>query len=200
MPRRSNRVEKRRGYHHGNLKEALVAAARRLIAERGPAGFTLIEAARLAGVSAAAPYRHFADREALIAEVSRRGFTEFADRLEAASKEATTPVEAFVCSGEAYLAFARSEPGYYAAMFSGSPAGPPPDGDRAFGGLEQSIARIAGQSGKRGDAVRAFAYQVWALAHGIATLAGAGRLPASEPPEKLLRAGVEAMIKGSLPR
>ena len=63
-----------RGYHHGNLKEALVRAALELIAEKGPAGFTFAEAARWAGVSPAAPYRHFRDRDELLADVARRGF------------------------------------------------------------------------------------------------------------------------------
>jgi AcrR family transcriptional regulator len=70
-----------RGYHHGNLKEALVRAALELIAEKGPAGFTFADAARWAGVSPAAPYRHFRDREALLADVARRGFEEFAAAL-----------------------------------------------------------------------------------------------------------------------
>src|SRR5262249_14831680 len=60
----------RRGYHHGNLREALLDAALTLIAEKGPAGFTIAEAARLAGVSPGAPYRHFRDAEALLAEVA----------------------------------------------------------------------------------------------------------------------------------
>src|ERR1700760_1703994 len=70
-----------RGYHHGNLKEALVRAALELIAEKGPAGFTFADAARWAGVSPAAPYRHFRDRDELIANVARRGFELFADAL-----------------------------------------------------------------------------------------------------------------------
>src|SRR5262250_249661 len=67
----------RRGYHHGNLREALVRAALELIAEKGPAGFTFADAARWAGVSSAAPYRHFRDRQALLADVARRGFELF---------------------------------------------------------------------------------------------------------------------------
>jgi AcrR family transcriptional regulator len=73
-----------RGYHHGNLKEALIRAALELIAKKGPAGFTFAEAARFAGVSPAAPYRHFRDRDELLADVARRGFEEFAIRLERA--------------------------------------------------------------------------------------------------------------------
>src|ERR1700761_5265574 len=86
----------RRGYHHGNLREALVEAAMALIAESGPAGFTSAEAARRAGVTPAAPYRHFRDAEALLAEVALRGF----ERLEAALARAWNngrpdPVDAF---------------------------------------------------------------------------------------------------------
>ena len=66
-----------RGYHHGNLKESLVRAALELIAQKGPAGFTFAEAARWAGVSPAAPYRHFRDRDELLADVARRGFDQF---------------------------------------------------------------------------------------------------------------------------
>src|SRR3569833_466452 len=71
----------RRGYHHGNLREALMKAALDLIAAKGTAGFTFAEAARAAGVSPAAPYRHYRDRDALMADVARRGFEAFADAL-----------------------------------------------------------------------------------------------------------------------
>lgn len=74
----------RRSYHHGNLREALIQAALSLISEKGPAGFTFAEAARAAGVSPAAPYRHFRDREALLADVACQGFRAFAAALEAA--------------------------------------------------------------------------------------------------------------------
>jgi AcrR family transcriptional regulator len=67
----------RRGYHHGNLREALIHAALQLISQKGPAGFTFAEAARQAGVGPAAPYRHFRDRDALMADVARRGFERF---------------------------------------------------------------------------------------------------------------------------
>src|SRR5947199_7987567 len=100
-----------RGYHHGNLKEALVRAALELIAEKGAAGFTFADAARFAGVSPAAPYRHFRDRDDLLADVARRGF----ERFEAALARAwdngrPEPLAAFERVGKAYLAFARAEP------------------------------------------------------------------------------------------
>jgi AcrR family transcriptional regulator len=202
MSIRKDRVPKRQGYHHGNLKEALITAARRLIAERGPAGFTLIEAARLAGVSAAAPYRHFKDREGLIAEVALRGFAAFAERLEQAWAEGKqAPLDAFTRMGEAYLDFARTEPGYYSAMFAGPSGGPPLERDRAFGGLLRAVATLSASSGKRAEGeLRILALQVWALAHGIASLSGAGPIPGPVDAHDLLRNGVEALIKGMSPR
>ncbi|MGC2521306.1 MAG: TetR/AcrR family transcriptional regulator, partial [Stellaceae bacterium] len=108
----------RRGYHHGNLREALIEAALDLIAKKGPAGFTFADAARSAGVSSAAPYRHFRDRDALIADVARRGFELFAEHLEGAWNDGRPdPFTAFENVGRAYLAFARDEPAYYSAMF-----------------------------------------------------------------------------------
>ncbi|MEZ5876723.1 MAG: TetR/AcrR family transcriptional regulator [Tepidamorphaceae bacterium] len=112
----------KRGYHHGNLREALVQAALSLIGERGSEGVTLAEAARMAGVSAAAPYRHFKDREALMAAVAGEGYAKFADALEKAWHDgAPDPVKALErYVGHAYLAFARNEPPLYAAMFESS--------------------------------------------------------------------------------
>ena len=114
-----------RSYHHGNLKEVLLEAARKLIEQYGPAGFSLTEAARLAGVSPAAPYRHFRDRDALLAEVAKHGFERFAARLDMAwNNGVPTPLSAFDNLGRAYLAFARDEPASYAVMFeSGVAAG-----------------------------------------------------------------------------
>ena len=92
----------KRGYHHGNLKQALVDAALQLIEQKGPTGFTLSEAAKEAGVTPAAVYRHFEGREDLIAEAARQGYEIFADLMEyayetgqpssLASFEATGPV------------------------------------------------------------------------------------------------------------
>src|ERR1700759_2215101 len=105
----------RRGYHHGNLREALIDAALELIGAKGPAGFTIAEAARLAGVSPAAPYRHFRDADALLAEVALRGFDLFTERLAKAWNNARPDaVTAFEEVGRAYLAFARKQPAYYA--------------------------------------------------------------------------------------
>src|ERR1700704_3582092 len=96
----------RAGYHHGNLREALIEAALALIPESGPLGFTFAEAARQAGVSPAAPYRHFRDRDQLLADIAKRGFEHFEHRLAAAWDEGRpSPLAALERMGSAYLAF-----------------------------------------------------------------------------------------------
>ncbi|MEP5376021.1 MAG: TetR/AcrR family transcriptional regulator, partial [Hyphomicrobiales bacterium] len=108
----------KRGYHHGNLRAALMDAALVLIEEKGPNGFTLSEAAKNAGVTPAAVYRHFQGREDLIAEAALQGYEMFADLLEYAYKTGQpSDLASFEATGRAYLAFARRNPGHYVAMF-----------------------------------------------------------------------------------
>jgi len=190
----------RRGYHHGNLREALIDAALVLIAEKGPAGFTIAEAARLARVSSAAPYRHFRDAEALLAAVAERGYERFAATLAQAWNDGRPdPLRAFEALGQAYLGFARREPALYAAMFEthvGFDTFPSLQmaADRAFGVLRQAADRIAAilPKSKRPPSLM-MALHIWALSHGIASLFCRGddarrKLPMS--PEELLEAGV----------
>ena len=137
-----------RSYHHGNLKEVLLEAARKLIEQYGPAGFSLTEAARLAGVSPAAPYRHFRDREALLAELARNGFERFAAKLDIAwNNGIPTPLSAFENLGRAYLAFAREEPASYAVMFEAGLGVSNDDqlkaaADRAFDVLQRAASAL----------------------------------------------------------
>jgi AcrR family transcriptional regulator len=196
----------RRGYHHGNLREALIEAALDLIARKGPAGFTFAEAARWAGVSSAAPYRHFRDRDALIADVAFRGFELFTARLEEAWNNGRPDAfRAFENVGHAYLAFARDEPAYYSAMFE---AGIALDADpglreaagRAFEVLRHASETLCAQAppGRRPPALM-MSLHVWALSHGIASLFGrgdAGRRPLPMAPEELLEAGVLIYLRG----
>src|SRR5215471_15517573 len=139
----------RRGYHHGNLREALVEAALNLIGDKGAAGFTFADAARMAGVSAAAPYRHFRDRDELLSSIAQRGFEQFESRLTAAWDDGRPDtVTAFERVGRAYLAFAREEPAFYNAMFeSGLPVDANPAlqaaGERAFAVIRAAAERLA---------------------------------------------------------
>ncbi len=193
----------RRGYHPGNLKEALVDVARRFIAERGLLGFTLVEAAKRVGVTPAALYRHFTGRDALLQEVAFRGFTQLGERLGRALAGAGTPIERFTRMGEAYLDFAETEPGYYAAMFSARPAAP--DGEvgapngTAFDLLLDALRRTFPDGFGPVDP-RFMALEVWALSHGIAMLDAAAQLPRGPGlpgKHELLRAGVIAIVHGA---
>ncbi len=196
----------RRGYHHGNLREALIRAALDLIGQKGPAGFTFADAARAAGVSSAAPYRHFRDRDELMADVAQRGFELLADALVRAwDAGRPAPLAAFERLGRAYLAFARLEPAFYAAMFE---AGLPPDadldlrlaGERAFEVLRGAAESLTSLLPKQGRPPASMvALHVWSLSHGIASLFARGdaarrKLPMS--PEELLEAAVLVYLRG----
>jgi AcrR family transcriptional regulator len=195
-----------RSYHHGNLKEALVRAALELIAEKGPAGFTFADAARWAGVSPAAPYRHYRDRDALLADVARRGFDEFAAALAKAWDEGRPDVlAAFDRLGRAYLDFAKREPAYYSAMFE---AGVPVDvdpllreaGDRAFGVLREAAEKLVALLPAKGrPPALMVALHIWSMSHGIASLFGRGdaaRRTLPMPPEELLEAATLIYLRG----
>jgi AcrR family transcriptional regulator len=196
----------RRGYHHGNLKEALIQAALDLIRAKGPAGFTFAEAARAAGVSPAAPYRHYRDRDALLADVAQRGFVLFGNVLQAAWDEGRPdPLRALDAVGKAYLAFARSKPAYYAAMLdSGVSASANPDlaaaADRAFDMLRRAVeAVVATMPPKDRPPVTMMALHIWSQAHGIASLfarADPGRRPIPMSPEDLLEAATLIYLRG----
>lgn len=197
---------RRRGYHHGNLREALIEAALSLIAEKGPSGFSFADAARSAGVSSAAPYRHFRDREALIADVAHRGFELFEERLDKAWNDGRPDTfTAFENIGRAYLAFAREDPAHYSAMFeAGVDLDADPDlrkaADAAFAVIRKAAEALCAlaPAGSRPPAMMV-ALHLWSMAHGIASLFGrgdAGRRKLPMAPEELLEAAVLIYLQG----
>ncbi|MBB1490093.1 MULTISPECIES: TetR/AcrR family transcriptional regulator [unclassified Paracoccus (in: a-proteobacteria)] len=195
----------RDSYHHGNLRQALVQATVALIEKKGPAAFTLAEAARQAGVSAAAPYRHFTGREQLLEEVARQGFIDFAARLEAAFDDGRpSALSAFLRMGEAYLGFAAEKPGFYMAMFeSGLSISGNADLALAaqaaeaalFRGAEALFARLP--TARRPPATMV-ANHVWAMSHGVVELFGRGRPGARSPisADEMLESGVLIYLRG----
>jgi AcrR family transcriptional regulator len=195
-----------RGYHHGNLKEALVRAALELIAEKGPAGFTFADAARWAGVSPAAPYRHYRDRDALLADVARRGFELFEAALTKAWGDGRPDALAgFDRLGKAYLEFAKREPAYYSAMFeAGVPLDADPQlreaGERAFGVLRAAAEKLVALMPAKGrPPALMVALHIWSMTHGIASLFGRGdaaRRALPMPPEELLEAAFLIYLRG----
>ncbi len=193
----------KRSYHHGRLREALMEAARSLVARHGPAGFTLAEAAKLVGVTPAAPYRHFNDRDDLMGEVAKQGFENFCGRLTAAWDQGQPePGEALKRMGRAYLAFARDEPGYYFTMFGHAQrlasGGGHEAAERAFDTLVIAAASVLEHRGAPKTSARKLAYEIWSLSHGVATLMLGRHLQSGNAecdPGAVLESGVSAMIE-----
>ena len=196
----------RRGYHHGNLREALINAALGLISEKGAAGFTFADAARAAGVSAAAPYRHFRDRDALMADVAQRGFEQLeGDLALAAAKGDQSPVAVIDRIARAYLDFTRREPAQFSAMFeSGQVFTESSDvrlaSDRVFNVmLDACKTLVETQPADQRAPAMMIALHINALTHGVASLFARGdesRRPIPMPPEQLLEAGILVYLEG----
>ncbi|MRI56079.1 TetR/AcrR family transcriptional regulator [Methylobacterium sp. DB1607] len=162
------------GYHHGDLRETLVAAGLSILEEGGDASaLGLREAARRAGVSAMAPYRHFPDKDALLAAVAAVGFERLRAALEAADREGEGEAakrEALYAQGEAYVAFACTQPGLFRLMFAARSGGSRPHGlceasAAAYAVLSERVATMVPAAVAAEEALRS-----WALVHGIASL------------------------------
>lgn len=172
---------RRDSYHHGDLKRALTSAALSLVAERGPKGFTLTEAARRAGVSAAAPYRHFTDKAHLLATVAEQGFVDLHAALTAGADAASGPSDRLIAIGRVYVRWAVGHSDQYRVMFGA-------DTDKtqhpslavaagqAFGNLLEAIAGCQAAGLLGGEEPLKVAGPLWSLVHGIASLAIEGEL------------------------
>jgi AcrR family transcriptional regulator len=164
---------KRARYHHGDLRNALLEATLELVREHGARGFTVSAAARRAGVSITAPYRHFADREAMLAAVALRGFVELEEVFSHHVQE--DPTERLVAIADAYVAFACANPALFEVMFaSGLDKDDHPDvlaqANRVQDLLLDAVGKLTPDDrGRR-------AAEFWSIAHGMAALAIEDRL------------------------
>ncbi|WP_339107080.1 TetR/AcrR family transcriptional regulator [Thioclava sp. GXIMD4216] len=195
----------KQGYHHGDLRRALVEAALHLIEEKGPTGFTLSEAAKTAGVTPAAVYRHFAGREDLIAECARQGFVIFGDVLEHAwDGGQPSALSAFSAVGRAYLAFAKRYPGHYMAMFE---SGLSPQNSPALGQVALKARNVMDQATEallahippdRRPPLAMVSAHIAALSHGVIELHARPPAGTRSPysPEDLLESGVGIYLRG----
>ena len=160
--------ERHKSYHHGDLREALIEAAMDALARGGESNVGLRQVARRAGVSPAAPYRHFKSRADLLAGVAAAGFRRFRETLLAAQL-GLPPAHHLAAMGQGYVAFARDNPALFRLMFSsGLDRGPDDDlkiaADAAFAPLVDAALREAGE-----DPFET-ALAAWALVHGLAHL------------------------------
>lgn len=185
-------------YHHGKLRDALVRTALSLLEESGVEALTLRAAARGAGVSAMAPYRHFADKADLLAAVAEQGYADLRDRL-ARADAAADPRQALVEQGVAYVLFALERPALFRIMF-GAPLGgmppKPPTAGTAYGILAARVAGLVPEEKREAAVVAA-----WSLVHGLACLTVDGRLtPQADAasPETLARQ-VTGLFAAGLP-
>ncbi|WP_165782336.1 TetR/AcrR family transcriptional regulator [Solilutibacter silvestris] len=207
MKRRFCPIPRPQGYHHGDLRRALLMAARQLVDQGGTSALTLRAAAQHAGVSPAAPYRHFEDRDALLAAVLAEGFRELASTTEAARVAATTPIDSYLAVGRAYLQFAAGHPQLYSLMF-----GPEcnklqhPDlldaGQEAFAVVLRT-ARECVEAGMAGThSADDVALAGWSVVHGLASLQGDGVLGriTQRPLPDVAQALFTILVNGVAPR
>src|SRR6516225_3733067 len=170
----------RRPYHHRHLRQALIRSALEILSEAGVAGLSLRAAARRARVSAMAPYRHFADKEALLAAVAEYGFRELTTQLTTAAATAADPRAGLAALGVAYVLFARDQPSLFKLMF-----GPMIEKKSVHPALDEAgnacfnVLRRAVEAAKFFDGdfdARDISLACWSLVHGLSALIVDGRL------------------------
>jgi AcrR family transcriptional regulator len=184
-------------YHHGHLRAACLRAAMELLEENGAAALSLRAVARRAGVSPGAPYRHYADRDALVSAVAAVGYRELAGYLAAAHPSPSTPDD-LAAVAVAYVRFALEHPALFRVMF-----GEPCDRDSdervaATAAISEYVGAIVRQSFP-GANEEAMTIAVWGLVHGLAFLHLDGKLDASSPAvvSARVRAAVHAVLAAS---
>ena len=185
---RAKRKPSKKGtYHHGNLRRALLDSALAMVEKEGPRGVSLRAVARLAGVSPAAPYRHFAGKEGLLAAVAEEGFRALEAKMQAASQETRgLALAEFRAIGFAYVHFAASNPSHFRVMFGPEVSDKTEHpslkeaADRASQIIADAIANCQrpGLEGGDTDPQRLF-ISAWATFHGLATLIVDGQLKSS---------------------
>lgn len=168
-------------YHHGELRQALVAAALQLIDEEDESALSLREVARRVGVTYAAPYHHFADKQALVAAVAAQGFRTLGADMDAAQAGIDDAFERLAAQGRAYVQFAVARPALYRLMFQREITDPDcyPElhqaADACFQGLLGSVRLALGADADERRVVAA-AVPAWAAVHGLASLWNDGPL------------------------
>lgn len=170
------------GYHHGDLRAALLAAGEQELAERGIEGFSLRGVAKRAGVSHAAPAHHFHDTNGLLTALAAEGFRRFLAKQHARQAKARPePLAQLIASGLGYVDFAMAHPSLFRLMFSSErPTHDEPElraaSSAAYRQLVDDVRRVRGNAPGESDPAPIEVMRTWAIAHGIADLMTAKRL------------------------
>jgi len=191
---------KSKRYHHGDLRQALLDMVLTMLAERGDAAeVTLREVARRIGVSHNAPYRHFADKDALLAAVATEGFLLLSKALRAAREDISNSEERFIRTGLAYLDFAQTHRGYLAVMHGPDvPKGRTPALQMAANDTFQILKDAALDAGHVGVVeARRLGTIAWSFLYGTALLATHRQIPPSvdASPERLVELGAKHLFQ-----
>lgn len=187
-------------FHHGDLREALITATRELLVEGGPESFTLADACRCAGVSTAAPYKHFRDKQEILEEIASRGFDELRRRsAEAVAANGPGTLTGIAAMGQAYVAFAVEQSATFRLMFGHNAALKKAErvNNRGMCCLEHVISEIAiycERNGLAADAQR-IAVRLWTFVHGAASLLIDGDYAAVAP-----NVDIDTLIADATPR
>jgi AcrR family transcriptional regulator len=174
--RKKTTAQSKPGYHHGDLRRALIEASLALIAEEGFSALTLREVARRAGVTHAAPYRHFPDKEALLAAVAEEGFRAMTTLMRERMDKESGPVERLSACGVAYVLFAVQHPAHFRVMFGPHFTKPADhaelakEGSNAFGLLVQNIVQCQQAGVMLEGEPMPLAVMAWSQVHGLASL------------------------------
>jgi AcrR family transcriptional regulator len=187
-------------YHHGDLRAACLRAARDLLEENGSVALSLRAVARRAGVSPTAPYRHYADRDALVSAVAAEGCRELAGYLAQAHPTPSNSNDVADVA-IAYVRFALDHPALFRAMFSEACDTTSPERVAATAAIGEYVVTLVRQVAPGGD-VEALSTAVWALVHGLAFLHLDGKFDASDPDAVAarVRAAVDALRSPSVTR
>jgi AcrR family transcriptional regulator len=177
---------KRKTYHHGDLRASLMEAADVMLDEEDAGTISLREVARRAGVSATAAYRHFQDKQALLAALAAKGFTDFGKAIMQATKDAENPLAAI---GQAYVRFALERPGRFRLMYG--PAitdrSKHPELQMVLQGIQQGFAKNLEGRNDLGEDSAVASLRLWCMVHGLSQLLLDGMLQGHDP-EQLARA------------
>jgi AcrR family transcriptional regulator len=173
--RTAKMVRRKARYHHGELREALIGATRRLVEERGAEHFSLADACRVAGVTTAAPYRHFSGKQEILAEIASRGFDELRKRsMAAVAERGEGTLGAIIAMGQAYVDVAVEETAVFRLMFGQEPSLKKAEhvlgtGHACFAHVINQVALYCERNKVRGDA-QEIALKLWTFVHGAASL------------------------------